>query len=304
MSEMTHGALFNGIGGFCLAAEWAGILTEWTVEIDPFCNKVSKKHFPHATQHTDIHHASNLPYVDIISGGFPCQPFSVAGKQLGNEDDRALWPQMLRVIREVRPAYVIGENVAGLIGMALDQVLSSLEAEGYATEVFVLPACGVNAPHKRDRVWIIAYAQDNGYGRQPRRGSAGGERGMVPQRFGPWCESERGSETTTNPNQQYGNLSGLPAGQIPQQQAPGVFQLAPNASCELPHGPRGTWVGRVESSDGNWRLTEPPVCGADDGLPSGLVRNRGKQLKAYGNAIVPQVAYELFKAIQQLHEAS
>jgi DNA (cytosine-5)-methyltransferase 1 len=281
---LTHGALFNGIAGFPLAAAWAGIPTRWTVEIDDFCNTISKKHFPDAIQYTDIHHATNLPYVDIISGGFPCQPYSVAGKQLGNADDRALWPQMLRIIREVKPAYVIGENVAGLINLALDDVLASLEAEGYTTETFIVPACGVGAPHRRDRLWIIAYANRCTNVRTPRQDAGTFEKERVQERH-----------------------------EIRELDQPdNVREFPPNTNdqrceeCQPAPKSEGTrWAGRFDPSEGirkpDFRLTEPPVCSPNDGLPSGLVRNRNNQLKAFGNAIVPQVAYEFFKVIKSIH---
>ncbi len=162
---MTHGSLFAGIGGFDLAAECAGIKTIWQVEINPYCQRVLKKNFPEAKRYGDIRDVGkhNLERVDIISGGFPCQPFSIAGKQKGKTDDRFLWPEMFRVIREMRPSFVICENVTGIIDLALDQVLIDLENKGYVGETFIIPACAVNAPHKRDRVWIIAYSKNTDF---------------------------------------------------------------------------------------------------------------------------------------------
>ncbi len=157
--------LFSGIGGFSLGLHEAGMETVGFCEMDSFCQKVLKKHWPNVPIHADIKELDGHEYrgtVELVCGGFPCQPFSVAGKQGGAEDDRALWPEMLRVIREVQPTWVIGENVSGIIKMELDSVLSDLEAEGYATQTFVLPACAVDAKHRRDRVWIIAYANSEG----------------------------------------------------------------------------------------------------------------------------------------------
>ena len=128
-------------------------------ENDKFCQKVLAKHWPDIPIHENIEELDGRQYrgtVDLVCGGFPCQPFSVAGQQRGAEDDRALWPEMLRVIREVEPAWVIGENVSGIINMELDNVLSDLENSGYSCQTFVIPACAVDAPHRRDRVWIIA----------------------------------------------------------------------------------------------------------------------------------------------------
>ena len=138
-------------------------------ERNPFCQKVLNYHFPKAKQHGDITTTDFTIYrgqCDILTGGFPCQPYSVAGKRLGKEDERHLWPHMLRAIREIKPAWVVGENVSGLIswngGMVFDEVQTDLENEGYEVIPFVLPACGVDAPHKRDRVWFIAYCKDKG----------------------------------------------------------------------------------------------------------------------------------------------
>lgn len=163
---MTVGSLFSGIGGFDLGLERAGMTIKWQVEIDDFCNKVLEKHWPDVKRYRDIKElrGDELEPVDLICGGFPCQPFSAAGKRRSKEDDRYLWPEMLRVIRAVRPNWIIGENVAGIVSLALDDVLSDLENEGYACQSFIIPACAVNAPHRRDRVWIIANCDNTGSG--------------------------------------------------------------------------------------------------------------------------------------------
>jgi DNA (cytosine-5)-methyltransferase 1 len=153
--------LFSGIGGFPLAADWTGgIETVAFCEIEPFCQNVLKKHWPDVPIFSDIKElkGERIESVDIISGGFPCQPFSVAGKRRSQGDDRHLWPEMFRVIQECKPTWVIGENVTGLIELALEDCFVDLEAEGYEVQPLIIPACAVNAPHRRDRVWIIAYA--------------------------------------------------------------------------------------------------------------------------------------------------
>src|SRR3990167_9267321 len=161
--DLTHGSLFSGIGGFDLGFERAGFTTLWQVEIDPYCQAVLAKHFPKATRYTDVRECgvNNLASVDVISGGFPCQPFSVAGKRGGTADDRYLWPEMLRVISALRPTWVVAENVYGLLtlesGLVFESVLSDLESEGYGCQAFIIPACAVDAPHRRDRVWIVAH---------------------------------------------------------------------------------------------------------------------------------------------------
>ena len=163
---LTHLSLFSGIGGLDIAAEMAGFKTVGQCEWADFQTKVLEKHWPNVPRWQDIrtltadsfYEKTGLRTVDVISGGFPCQPFSLAGKREGKDDDRYLWPEMLRVIRELRPTWVIGENVPGIVNLALDTVLSDLENEGYTAQSFIVPACGVDAPHKRERVAILAYA--------------------------------------------------------------------------------------------------------------------------------------------------
>ena len=166
MNDLTHLSLFSGIGGLDLAAELAGFRTVGQCEWADYPRAVLEKHWPGLPRWRDIRtltgddffEKTGLRTVTVLSGGFPCQPFSTAGKRRGKEDDRCLWPEMLRVISEIRPAWVVGENVAGIVSMALDTVLSDLESIGYACQAFVIPACAVDAPHRRDRCAIIANA--------------------------------------------------------------------------------------------------------------------------------------------------
>lgn len=161
---MNHLSLFSGIGGLDLAAEWAGMTTVAFCERDSFCQKVLAKHWPGTPIFDDIHTLTadalserGIDQIDIVSGGFPCQPFSLAGERRGKEDDRYLWPQMLRIIAECRPSWVVAENVVGLIDLALDDCLASLEGEGYEAWPVVFPACAVGALHIRQRVFILAH---------------------------------------------------------------------------------------------------------------------------------------------------
>lgn len=158
-------SLFAGIGGLDLAAHWAGIETAAFCEIDPFCREILAKHWPGVPIFGDVKKLTKealrdagVGPVDIICGGYPCQPFSCAGQRRGAADDRHLWPEMYRVIREIKPAWVVCENVAGHVSMGLDDVLVDLESAGYAAQAFIIPACSVGAPHKRDRVFAVAYA--------------------------------------------------------------------------------------------------------------------------------------------------
>lgn len=180
---MTHASLFSGIGGFDLAAEWMGWQNVFNCEIDPFCRKVLAYHFPEAKQYQDVKTTDftiHRGHIDVLTGGFSCQPFSLAGKRKGSDDNRYLWPEMLRAIREIQPRWVVGENVFGIVnwsdGMVFEQVQSDLENEGYEVQPYIIPACAVDAPHRRDRVWFVAHRRDaqdtlgDGFAREPRNG--------------------------------------------------------------------------------------------------------------------------------------
>ena len=289
-------SLFAGIGGFDLAAEWMGWETKVQVEIDEWCRKVLAKNFPHAKRYADITEFDGTPYrgaIDLVCGGFPCQPYSSAGKRLGTEDERHLWPEMLRVIREVAPRWVVGENVHGLLtwngGLVLNEVLTDLEAADYtALPPFVLPACGINAPHRRNRVWIIAHAKE-----------IGSNRGAVTRQRctdGKWTDCARVAND--------GNNVWPETEPIPQFR--GSTRPVSNANQNEP-GTLGTVQGGQNAQRGRdseiigwdeW-TTEPPILRVDDGLPYRLdAPARNARIGAMGNAIVPEVAYQIFKTIQ------
>jgi len=162
---MRHASLFSGIGGFDLAADWMGWENVFHCDINPFGKKVLEYYYPNSISYGDITKTDFTIHrgdIDILTGGFPCQPYSHAGKRKGKEDERHLFPQMLRAIKEIRPRWIIGENVYGLVnwngGLVFHEVQSDLEAEGYEVFPYVLPACAINAPHRRDRIFFIAYS--------------------------------------------------------------------------------------------------------------------------------------------------
>jgi DNA (cytosine-5)-methyltransferase 1 len=321
---MTHGSLFSGIGGFDLAAQWMGWENVFHCEWNPFGQKVLHHYWPKAIQYHDItktdftiHRGS----IDILTGGFPCQPYSTAGKRLGKEDERHLWPEMLRAIREIRPRYVVGENVRGLTnwngGLVFDEVQADLESQGYEVLPFLLPACAVNAPHRRDRIWFIAHTSGDGYelrGSSENRSKEIQSKVIKKERQRLWNDGgrngEQGSFTNTKSKQ---NKRGRPRGLHAKSPWSDVEGDASNT--QVPGG-AGQYVqqqGEVKSYGRNsadmaasWQdfPTQSPVCGGDDGLPAELdgvtfSKWRNESIKAYGNAIVPQVAHQIFKAIDQ-----
>ena len=345
---MNHGSLFSGIGGFDLAAEWMDWTNVFHCEWEEFPRKVLNYHFPKSISYGDIKETDftiHRGQIDILTGGFPCQPYSTAGKRLGKEDDRHLWPEMLRAIREIQPRWVVGENVRGLVnwngGLVFEEVQADLENEGYEVQPFILPAAGVNAPHKRDRVWFVAYSHKCNDGRTSRenertsrskriqernevrqsvessevwrnatdssRIGCGGRsirpkadkeqgdkvgKGIGQHKHGVWSETEGRSTDATHTNIE--RLEGKASERVQERQRGGIsVQNAKSAGSSR------------EDCGNGWQAfpTQPPVCGGDDGIPRELdsisfPKWRRESIKAYGNAIVPQVVYPIFKAIE------
>jgi len=255
MYRLKHGSLFSGIGGFDLAAEWAGLDNIFQVEKDKYCQKVLKKNFPKSQLYGEIKEFNAKKFkesIDVISGGFPCQPFSHAGKKRGNADDRYLWDEMFRIISECKPEWVVAENVYGLIsigdGMVLEKVLTDLESEKFEVQTFIIPACSKNAPHRRDRTWIVANSKSNGdrLNKKRQRMSRDEYSGPRWKRMG--YKSKKRSQT--------------------------VAELS--------------W-------EEEWIDNASRLCGTGDGLSNRLDKN--KAIKGLGNAIVPQIAYEIFMSI-------
>lgn len=323
---MTVGSLFSGVGGFDLGLERAGMTVKWQVEIDEFCNRVLAKHWPDVKRYRDIKTigGEELEPVDVICGGFPCQPFSAAGKRRSKQDDRYLWPEMLRVISAVRPTWVIGENVAGIISLALDDVLSDLENEGYACQSFIIPACAVNAPHRRDRVWIAARARQQPEGDESRRLSGEQQHsGETKQRPEEGNRPSNGNQDATNADNSRSRTSrdGInrewqekDKGQegFAQYESSGYNEATSNSeSARAGLDKRQLW-GLPEQADKTntatdserWGIPWLPIatslCRVDDGLPSWMVGHRTKRLKALGNAVVPQIVEIIGKAIMEI----
>lgn len=273
---MNHLSLFSGIGGIDLAAEWAGMKTVAFVEQNKFCQKVLAKHWPHVPIFDDVKTISAKDIhepIDIISGGFPCQPFSNAGKQLGAKDDRHLWPEYLRLIQELRPTWVVGENVAGIINLALDDVLADMEALGYATRAFVIPACAVGAQHRRERVFIMGHSSSCGCDRKPRRRSG--------KKF---KDRYLRMEEISFPN----------ASSIGQQ-GQGLHGRCFDTKTH-PNGKADWTKYGGQGNEAIW-CAEPDVGRVANGIPARLDR-----LKSLGNAVVPQQIYPIMKAIKDIEE--
>ena len=366
---MTHGSLFSGIGGFDLAAEWMGWENIFHCEWNEFGQKVLKHYWPKAISYYDITKTDFTIHrgrIDILTGGFPCQPYSMAGKRKGKEDERHLWPEMLRAIKEIQPRWVVGENVYGLVnwsgGLVFHEVQTDLEAAGYEVFPYVLPAAAVNAPHRRDRVWFVAYSTGNGY--KNRCKATGGEErcseqwgmqqfeGMGRERIiantyrnstgtpgkstsieGIGCninvqQSKRGSKTELNNRPSsvsryapHPNSNGFNGSDCQheinasegREYAQRNFEqnvIANTKSIGQSHALENGELERRRFRQSNQRNawdsfpSVSPICTGDDGLSTKLdnitfSKWRNESIKAAGNAIVPQVALQIFKTIQQ-----
>lgn len=377
--NFIHASLFSGIGGFDYAAELMGWQNLFHCEWNSFCQKVLAYHFPNSIAHHDITKTDFTIYrgrVDILTGGFPCQPYSVAGAQKGTADERHLWPEMLRAIREIQPSFVVGENVPGLVnwsgGLVFEQVQADLEAEGYEVTPFLLPASGVNAPHQRERIWFIAFnreyfiknSNEDGRGGEQRKEKSNKRRqwniGAGNNQSIPTNHAETGYASDTTGirrkrddrkrddrkrevdikrgngrlalNKPYGN-----GGEKPITYTDNINWRSESQGRSEKTGTRRQSAGENSKSDGNtigtgrkkqhvpgfaakpglgdreryadagnWAdfPTQSPVCNGNDGLSARLdgitfPKWRDESIKAGGNAIVPKVALQIFKAISE-----
>lgn len=305
--KLVHGSLFSGFDAPSVAASWMGWKNAFHCEINPFCNEILKYWFPNSEHYEDITKTDFSQWkgrIDVLTGGFPCQPFSLAGQRKGADDNRYLWPHMLRAIREIRPDWVIGENVAGILTMVqpgketevgsqtslfgednrkrillrqeyvVETICKDLEREGYSVQPLLIPACAVGAPHRRDRVWFIAH-----------------------------CADSRTEE-------------------VRRERKDKVLSdgIAPDTYCEFQsqrmlQGEKGRYKQKIRTeslhSRSNWENfpTQSPVCRGNDGLPFDVdnltipfTKWRQESVKGYGNAIVPQVILEIFKAIEEIEQ--
>lgn len=299
----THASLFSGIGGAELAASWMGWTNVFHCEIQEFQRKVLEYWFPNSISYEDITKTDFTEWrgrIDVLTGGFPCQPFSVAGKRKGAEDNRYLWGEMLRAIRQIQPTWVVGENVNGILSMVqpcnavkvgrtddlfeenyiyrteqqftIDVICEDLEHAGYSVQPIVIPACAIGAPHRRDRVWIVAHRTDaRAESLQQGRKDRISEFGVVAHTKGARSARE---------------LFGK------QEQIQSDRQ-----NC------------RIDKSDFRCFPTQSPICNRNDGLPFrvadltlSFAKWRSKSIEALGNAWVPQVAFEIFKAIEKIYK--
>ena len=311
--------LFSGIGGFSLGLHSTGIFdTVKFVEIDKFCQKVLNKNFPGIPIEEDIKNVKGQEFeADVITGGFPCQPFSVAGKQKGTNDNRYLWPEMLRLIKEIKPEFVIGENVQGLInlqnGMVLRQVQDDLESEGFEVQCFLIPASGLGAWHKRNRVWIMGHSKHNGLLASEKR-SRNDEDVSNSTSLGPRecrdSDRKEGSEdcSSTQSDGKRSNVSNT------------ISKLSNGCSCTTRDSK--TEFIRLECNEGwhwnqvrsepercreqskstnqTWWQIESDLCGVPDGISYDLDKDRVNRIKSLGNAIVPQCARIIGLAIKKV----
>jgi DNA (cytosine-5)-methyltransferase 1 len=290
---MTHGSLFSGIGGFDLTAEWMGWENVFQVEWDSFCQKVLTKNFPNVKRYGDIKEFDGTKYrgfIDILTGGFPCQPFSVAGKQKGKGDDRHLWPEMLRVIREIQPTWIVGENVPGIIRMELENICVALENEGYEVQPFIIPSASIGAWDRRDRVWIIAYNNRftiNLPVQQRRQNKAGNINTDGKIEVNPDTKStisKQSRKTRSGGNRCADDISDTDC-----------KSMEGHSWDEFTKGQKETFRRNGQT---NW-LRDWIEVASELCRSNARVSHRMDRIKALGNSVNPYVPYQIFKAIEE-----
>ena len=319
--KLKHLDLFSGIGGFSLGLEaTGGFETVAFCDIDKYSKKVLKKQWPNVKQYEDIKELNygrlktdGIGPIDIITGGYPCQPFSIAGRKKGEEDPRHLWPEYFRLIKELRPSWVIGENVSGHIKLGLDTVLENLESEGYSARTFSISASSVGAKHQRERIWIVANARQHGGRIEPTGNSEGTGRG-------PLKTTERSADTDTISRSSEGEKTlansvelGLEKhGHSETTESIKRGETMADTNVEgrqgrIHRGQNKEWenqqryFGRNSAAHGqqeqNWWDIEPELGRVAHGIP-----NRVDRLKGLGNSLVPQIPYYIAQSILQVEE--
>ena len=317
---MNHISLFTGIGGIDLASEWAGFDTILQVENDPYCLQVLEKHWPTVERCTDIRSLNGRKYrgtIDLLSGGFPCQPYSGAGKRKAFDDDRDLWPEMVRIIQEVRPTWVLGENVANFTNLGLDRTISNLESEGYEVQTFNIPAVAVSAWHQRARIFVVGYAEHHGppTSKESRSTAKTGNDDKEGK-------DQAGQPSGTGGREDYESMADSASERLQgkfRSQSKGDGKRLANSSKAMadsqrigqsgqglhgrPCNPKENTVGEASGSEyrskGNsadWNA-EPNVGRVAHGIPK-----RVDRLRALGNAVVPQQVYPILEAIAKIHK--
>lgn len=347
---MTHASIFSGIGGAELAASWMGWTNLFHCEVQSFPRQVLDYWFPNSVSYGDITRTNFEQWkgkVDVLTGGFPCQPFSLAGQRRGADDNRYLWPQMLRAIRQIQPAWVVGENVAGIKTMVepsqeikmgradnlfeenyiyreesrftLEKICQDLEAAGYSVQPFVIPACAVGSPHRRDRIWIVANRADAGpqtmqqerkdgvsssgtssYTDGFRQGNRQNQQKSIIE-----CRRETDLGTCCKTGISSNSLC-FGSDEVHEETQ---FQISDgeNSYC---YGMQWNDSCSFFQKGNSWENfpTQSPICRGNDGVPFDVdsltisfAKWRKESIKAYGNAWVPQVAFEIFKAIEKVH---
>ena len=322
--------LFSGIGGFSLGLEQTKrIKTIAFVEKDKFCQKVLKKNFKNIPIEEDIRNVKGSNYAaDIVSGGFPCQPFSVAGKRKGTDDDRYLWDETIRVVRECKPRWFIGENVEGIVninnGLVLRQVQTDLEKEGFKVQCLIIPASGIGAWHQRKRVWIIGCNVPNSNSRlsirenekiQTRRNTTSISSKNVPNSNSRLCGG-RGTKQQSGTNESWGFYSQeeeqttkhIRSKTVRYNALLGEEENVTNSNEQRTQIQTKRKHSSVKvprsSSKKSWWQTQSKLCGVPNGVSYELDKDRTNRIKSLGNSIVPQIAYEIGKAIINAEDES
>lgn len=302
---LRHTDLCSGIGGFSLGFQWAGLSKPVLFcDTDAWCRKVLAKHWPDVPIAEDVKELANdparlVPDCDILTAGYPCQPFSVAGKQRGEEDDRHIWPEIFAIVQAKRPTWCVFENVYGHITLGLDTVLSNLETEGYSCQPFIVPACAVDAPHRRDRLWIVGHTEDNGHKFRTDTGREG-QTHQQEQR-----PSVRGKLSRPSENVADTDSNGTEWSKPEYRKGCRAVESSENVANTDSSGCQEQWWGEPTRTEhqapecgSEWK-PEPPVGRVANGIP-----RRVDRLKGLGNAIVPQIAMRIGQTIKAVNSCN